>query len=259
MRRVILYPYKMYSDGARNLSGALNTVCVFPNGKYKPRDNHLIVCWGASAYPNWWQKVPQRATVINTPPRISIAINKLRTFEALGAARISVPQWTRDRMKALDWVKEDKVIVCRTSLTSSAGRGIVVADKSVEVPSCHLYTAHVRHKREFRVHVFNHKVIDVAEKRRRDGFSETRGRLEGFIRNLHNGWVFCHENVTCPPIVLEEAKKAVEVLNLDFGAVDIGYREKDGKAYVFEVNTAPGIEGQTIGRYAQAVQEICNG
>jgi glutathione synthase/RimK-type ligase-like ATP-grasp enzyme len=78
------------------------------------------------------------------------------------------------------------------------------------------------------------------------------------IRSWNNGWVFCHENVQAPPKVCEVAIQAVESLGLDFGAVDIGFREKEGKAFVFEVNTAPGIEGTTVRHYVEAVRRACN-
>src|SRR3990167_6843 len=253
----IFYPYKIASNGAHALAEIFDTWCVYSNRKYRPRKNHIIICWGAAALPNWWSRVQaQNLPVINPPHRVSIAINKLRTLEALTQAKVNVPKWTQDRATASDWVSKDSIVVARKSLTSSAGRGIVVVDQSVRLPDCNLYTLHVRHKREFRVHVFNNRIIDIAEKRKRSDFDKEVGELDSLVRNWDNGWVFCHENVQCPEAVQREAMKAVEVLGLDFGAVDVGYREKDDKAYVFEVNTAPGIEGQTVQRYAQAVRQI---
>ena len=52
-----------------------------------------------------------------------------------------------------------------------------------------------------------------------------------------------------------EATKAVAALGLDFGAVDVIYNEKYGRAYVLEVNTAPGLgEGIAI-MYARVFME----
>ena len=48
------------------------------------------------------------------------------------------------------------------------------------------------------------------------------------------------------------AARAVQALGLDFGAVDIGSASK-GKFFVFEVNTAPGIEGGTLVAYANKI------
>jgi len=256
MARPILYPYRIHSQGARALAEALDTIMVYPDGKYVPRNNHVIVCWGAGAFPNWWNRVPRGTPIVNNPREIGTAINKLRSFEKLSGLGVSCPPWTNNRVKALEWQAADKVVVARQNLTSSEGRGIVVADKSVKLPNCHLYTVHVRHRHEYRVHVWKGKVIDIAQKRRRNGADRKKG-LDSLIRNWGNGWIFAHEDVECPAAVTKEALKAVEALSLDFGAVDVGYREKNGKAYVFEVNTAPGIEGQTVGRYAAAIRELC--
>jgi glutathione synthase/RimK-type ligase-like ATP-grasp enzyme len=42
-------------------------------------------------------------------------------------------------------------------------------------------------------------------------------------------------------------------MGLDFGAVDIGHRLIDNQFFVFEVNTAPGLEGTTLDKYAKAI------
>jgi D-alanine-D-alanine ligase-like ATP-grasp enzyme len=43
---------------------------------------------------------------------------------------------------------------------------------------------------------------------------------------------------------------------LDFGAIDIIYNESRDQAYVLEVNTAPGLTGQTIQSYADAFRHL---
>jgi len=48
------------------------------------------------------------------------------------------------------------------------------------------------------------------------------------------------------------ALAAVSALGLDFGAVDIIYNEHENQYYVLEVNTAPGLEGTTVEKYAEA-------
>jgi len=253
----IFYPYRIYSEGASVLAKELDTWLVYPNRNYIPKKRHLVICWGAGTYPNWWKRVPP-TQVLNSPGHILTAINKLRTFEAFKQLGISCPPWTTRRDVAVDWQSQGHIVVCRSSLTSSEGRGIVVADKTVKLPHCYLYTKHIRHKREFRVHVFKGTVIDVTEKRKRDTRPKNISKLDRMIRSWRHGFVFCHEDVDCPKEALNEAIRAVKGLQLDFGAVDIGFREKESKPYVFEVNTAPGIEGRTIQRYADAIRQVCN-
>jgi D-alanine-D-alanine ligase-like ATP-grasp enzyme len=43
---------------------------------------------------------------------------------------------------------------------------------------------------------------------------------------------------------------------LDFGAVDVIYNRAQDKAYVLEVNTAPGLEGSTLDNYVEAIQKV---
>ena len=42
---------------------------------------------------------------------------------------------------------------------------------------------------------------------------------------------------------------------LDFGAVDVLWNERQQKAYVCEVNTAPGLEGITLDNYLKEIKE----
>ena len=43
---------------------------------------------------------------------------------------------------------------------------------------------------------------------------------------------------------------------VDFGAVDVVWNQQNGQAYVLEINTAPGLAGQTITSYANAFRRF---
>jgi hypothetical protein len=45
-------------------------------------------------------------------------------------------------------------------------------------------------------------------------------------------------------------------LHLDFGAVDVGWNEHHGEATIYEVNTAPGLEGTTLEKYYEGMAQI---
>ena len=118
-----------------------------------------------------------------------------------------------------------------------------------QVVQAPLYTKYVKKKSEFRVHVFDNEVIHVQEKRRRAGVED----VDNQIRNHDNGWVFCVQNVEAPADVTDQALRAVRAAGVDFGAVDVIYNQKKNEAYVLEINTAPGLEGTTLEKYADAI------
>jgi glutathione synthase/RimK-type ligase-like ATP-grasp enzyme len=67
--------------------------------------------------------------------------------------------------------------------------------------------------------------------------------------------VFCREDVVIPDSVKAMAAMAVDCLGLEFGAVDMIQKKDTDSFYVLEVNTRPGLEGQTTENYAKAFAE----
>lgn len=101
--------------------------------------------------------------------------------------------------------------------------------------------------REFRVHVAFGKSIKIAEK-------IGNGNRKSFKR----GAEFVYPDFNHKKSLRRYAKQAVASLGLDFGAVDILY--KDDKYYVLEVNTAPSLTSASdvIDRYVKAFKEANN-
>jgi glutathione synthase/RimK-type ligase-like ATP-grasp enzyme len=139
-------------------------------------------------------------------------------------------------------------------LNGHSGRGIVLStsDNGHPLVNAPLYVKYKKKRKEFRVHVFQGAIIDVAEKRRMR--AERRPDIfDGYIRNHANGWVFCRNSVVRPADLEGSALAACAALGLDFGAVDIIWNERENKSYVLEVNTAPGLMGTTLTNYANAI------
>jgi glutathione synthase/RimK-type ligase-like ATP-grasp enzyme len=242
------------SDGAVALSnklrelGAKSTKVSFTSKTISFGKNDLILNWGSSAYPKWLaRKVKAYAGVLNLPEYVGLAINKVSAFDCLKEIGVSIPGYA---IRMSDIPPEWKTVVCRALIKGSRGEGIEVFNNGNIMADYPLYVEYIKKSKEYRVHVFNGAIIDVQEKRKRVGFE---GEFNSKIRNISNGWVFCRENVEPPLKVLEEALAAVEAMSLDFGAVDIIWNKHYDRAYVLEINTAPGIEGATIDAYASAV------
>lgn len=228
--------YKMSSTSGRDVARGLGLLRLrTKNSRFKPRSGDLVLNWGSS-------KVIPYVDYINSPYAVENAINKEYAFELMEACGVSIPDWTTDYHTALGWKEEGSIIVARSTATGTKGRGIsIVYEEDVLPEDCALYVKYIKKNREFRVHVVDGEVIDVVQKKVRSG--STGNNFQ--VRSYANGWIFAREGIQPPDSVLKEAQKAVQALSLDFGAVDVVYNDHQERAYVLEVNTAPGLDGPT--------------
>ena len=214
----------------------------------KPTTLDCVINWGNSnAHPN----IANTALYYNGPTDVGIAINKLAAFRLFQDAGVPIPEFTTDIAVARTWLP-NSMVVCRTLLRASGGRGIVLAKTEDELVQAPLYVKYRRKTNEYRVHVIRGVIQLIHEKRLRN--KENRGdNFNPYICNHDNNWVFCNPKDPVPEVVKQSALDAVSALHLDFGAVDIIYNSKFSKAYVLEVNTAPGManESKTVQAYAQ--------
>ena len=196
-KRIIITPYKMFSNGAKQLQEKLKTLSDRrvlrirkTSTKFKPRQSDVNIFWG-KCDDAWWSN-PEQETAKN------IARNKLKTFKAFKEHGISHPEWTTDWETAFSWWENNELIVGRTILTGHSGEGIILFKLEDEQfddgLSCKLYVKYIKKEHEYRVHVFNGKVIDIQQKKRKVGFENRNNQ----IRNHKNGWVYCRENITKP-------------------------------------------------------------
>lgn len=181
-------------------------------------------------------------------------IDKVQQFAAFTRGNVAAPKHT---LRRGDFGNFDyKRVVARVLTNSSEGRGIRVFEKDdPNPPQAPLYTEYIPKKKEFRVHVWNNKVIDVIEKRKKLGHS---GDRDDFVRNTANGYVFCRTGVVEPNGIRDLGIAAVRALSRNYGAVDIVWNEKMNKCFVLEVNSRPGMEGTTVEKYAQAILQGIN-
>lgn len=239
--RMMLRPYDIRSESAYRIARELNVLRT--TGKLSMRQPTLIINWGSTEPIAESKKV----TVLNKPEAVSLAVNKHKTLTTLTSKGVLTVPFTNQVQTATKWVKDGKIVYARTMLKSSQGDGIVVVDSIDKMIDAPLYTLGITKPVEYRVHVLNGRVVDYTQKKRKSG-----GDANQYIRNFNNGWVFCRENVELPDKVMVESILAIRTLGLDFGAVDVLY--KDGMALILEVNTAPGIEGTTLIKYKE---ELC--
>lgn len=260
-----IYSHNPLSLGAKQLAHALGAKRIKHEGsRFRGRYNKVVVNWGASVVP----EQVGRCTIINHLLAVANAINKKKCFQILDQSGVSVPEWTDSKCTAMEWIEgsEDiETVICRTLLSSTGGNGIVLASTEDEVVDAPLYTLYKKKQHEYRVHVhmingpyyntYEAKVFDIQKKARR--LSVPNESVNWQVRNHANGFVYSRNNINTnnvPDVVVRQAKAAVGFLELHFGAVDVIYNEHDDKAYVLEVNTAPGLEGQTVNSYVEMLR-----
>lgn len=236
-----ILPYKLGSQSAKALAKALGVKRLIPGGGYRPKQFVNILNWGNSG-------AFTHGRMLNNGEAIRNASNKLAAFRLFKDAGLPTPEFTTSKDEATKWQRKGFRVVCRTLLNSHSGRGIVIAQPDEDIPYAPLYTKYTKKDKEFRIHVFKGRVIDVCEKRRKSG---TEG--SSLIRTLNNGWVYCREGVYFSDANKQLAIRAVQTLGLDFGAVDLIM--KDERVFILEVNSAPGLQGTTLNRYVEALRQ----
>jgi carbamoylphosphate synthase large subunit len=242
-----IVPYSRKSGGAKLLAEKLSEITGEKVLAAEPNYDDTCILWGSSKYE---MKTLQPTDAIN------IAKNKLRTFEKLKEANISIPDFTTDKTLAEGWIFSGITVLARTLLNAAEGRGIVVCS-NLPLPPAPLYVKLIKKMKEFRVHVVAGEVIDLQEKRRRNGVRQDDGnRIDGTIRNIGNDWVFCRNNIVEPAGLRQLGVDAVKACGLLFGAVDIIWNRRRNQLYVLEINTSPGLCPSTATSYATAFAKL---
>ena len=192
----------------------------------------------------------------------NLASNKLRTFQAW-AAHANPPRFvpfTSSIQEANKWLADGAAVLARRRLSAHSGIGINIYEPHTTISQATernttLFTKYIKKRAEYRVHVFNNKVIDFQQKKKRSNVAE---EINTRIRSWNNGWVYTRNGVRLPPDVKVQALQAVATLGLEFGAVDVLWNDRAKQAYVLEVNTAPAMEGTTIKSYVNALITTLN-
>ena len=187
----------------------------------------LVVNWGSHGTP-----AGPGLVVLNS----RLIPDKLAELQRLSEGGIRVPRFRTGRPETAGWL-------ARTLHHQEARdllAGLTVGDYWTEyTPTTH----------EFRVHIFDQRVIRVGLKVPRTANPHPR------FRSWNAGWKFsygtdCQALVTNP--IRQLGRDVLRTVGYDFGAVDIGV-DPAGHSLVFEVNSAPGIEGGTVRAYADAI------
>lgn len=245
--RYRVLPYRQGSKGAKALADALGgKVLKLEGSKFKAKVGDVIINWGNTG------STPQSleyGLVHNFPECLKKATNKLNFFNLMQeSASDVIPPFYTDKGSIPD---DAYPIVCRQVLAGHSGDGIVIADTPDDLVDAPLYVKYVKKQDEYRIHVGKkddeYATISTQRKARRKSVPDDEVNWK--VRNLAGGFVFVREGVVAPECIVDAARRALEATGLDFGAVDVIYNKHEDRAYVLEINTAPGLEGQTVDDY----------
>src|SRR3990167_2045805 len=259
--RYRVLPYRQGSRWAKALAEALGgRVLRLEGSTFVPAQDDVVINWGntnsgAVPFGGYYYLNPFVA--------IRNASNKRWFFERMREANLSslIPAfWT----SAGDIPDEAFPVVCRTVLAGHSGAGIIIAPCRNDLVPAPLYTQYVKKTEEYRIHVGlrenqdlgEQEPVIIAEQRKARRHDVPDSQVNWQIRNHHNGFVYVREGFDTPEAVLDAARRALEVTGLDFGAVDIIWNNQKQRPFVLEVNTAPGLEGQTVQDYTNFFRSV---
>jgi hypothetical protein len=258
------------SEGANELEDALNDAGVparrtqgkLIRERYRP-DRDRIICWGA-ALPAGTGGANILNNVAPTP--------KFDEAQRLAAAGVPTVTVSRTRPQVgpatrgsfdlgLNILSEIQVRAMMTRMQAWLDAPLPPAETWLPRRNNHMGGSDLRTPpaapdfwsrrepivEEIRIHSFLGKSIRAGIKVPREGMN-----AHEWIRSFDSGWRIRYDEYKSKKDTRELAAKAVEALGLHFGAVDIG-RRADDTLLVLEVNRAPGVEGGTTARYAEAI------
>jgi glutathione synthase/RimK-type ligase-like ATP-grasp enzyme len=254
-RKNKVLPYKQGSRSAKALAEALGIkVLKLVGSKWKPSSDSVVINWGNTQDVNKLEGF----AVLNRETQS--ATNKLLFFQKLKEFTVS-PE-IEQQIYPFFWTDKNYIptgaypVVCRTILNGHSGAGIVIANGPDGVVGAPLYVQYIKKQKEFRIHVGKKTdgtfvIISEQQKVVKSGTEPSNWQ----IRSHANGFIFQRQGINVPVSVRAAAIRALEASGLDFGAVDC-ILTKGGRAYVLEINTAPGLEGQTVIDYANFFKDF---
>lgn len=249
---LFVLPYKAGSESVKNLKEALKIKSIkLENSKFKGSDKKTVLNWGNSPVNTPLEVLKCR--ILNHPEAVSKAVNKLTTFKLLKDAGVTIPEFSDTKEEASKWLAAGKTVVVREVLNGYGGNGIKLIENPAEIPDAPLYTQYIPKTEEYRVHVFKNEAFFIQRKARKKEIADDK--INWKVRNLAGGFIFANQDVQVAEACQQEAIKAVQALGLDFGAVDIIWNKNRNKYYVLEINTAPGLTGTTLEKYAEKFKE----
>lgn len=249
-----------------------------------------VLCWGAKTSE---AVTLNNKKVLNHPNNIRTNRNKLQALDVMKGKKVAVAEYSTSWH---DLVKKaaDYPIIARTKYhQGGAGMWFCVNEQMVQQAiseGAQYFQKFIHIKDEYRLHVVGDEVIYAVKKKPRtnhkDAFKahwgdhvknfagkkghdldeatlnlvldrlarKMTGTVDMVTRSNTRGWTFSRVN-NPPENLVSEAVKATKALGLDFSAVDCCV-DVDGKAWIIECNSGPGLDGSTLKAWVAALKKL---
>lgn len=249
MKFVILYSNKSSKTG----KDLLRKFATISTKALRKRTNKrfradLVLRWGSTeSFPRLTSTVE-----LNSLESVKNASNKLIMMEKLVEAGISTPLiyfLTNSQYLDLDAFRNEE-----GKFYVRGGNQEIRYDDAIRPGDLYISKAVENKRREYRVHVFNGKVMEIYEKVPNEENESTR------ICKAHNCAFQLRNKENCRLSLADQQAcvDAVNALGLTFGGVDV-LRDKDKNIFISEVNSSPALNSINIERYFEKIMEYYNG
>jgi hypothetical protein len=229
----LLYSNSTSTTGKALIAALKEAGCKIEGGTQGPGKNKVgtLIRWGCS------KLVGKPGKILNKAKAIDLASDKLESLKTLKDNDIRVPE-----VFMPDKVTFESFPLLGRKKHHIAGNDIVFCLQKTDIPEaraagCTYFTKYIPKAREYRVHVFDGQAIKISQKL----LTEPNRNKDPWIWNFDEGYTFHVQKEKLPSMGKMMAMASVEALGLNFGAVDIIIGD-DGKSYILEVNTAPGLQ-----------------
>lgn len=284
--------YIWYS-GATDVTGKkLAEALGIDGGRDKPKGKKVVIGWGAKTKKD--VDLPAGTSVLNHVNNIRRNRNKLTTLKTLKNAKIAVADFVEaDKiMEVLNTANHMQLPVVGRTKYHQGGKGFWLCLTKTHVKNAidegaQYFQGYIDIVDEFRLHIFKGEVLHAQKKVKRNNMEEAyveqhaakikdyaeKGKVkidektlkyalgrvatehksaDMIVRSNRRGWKF--SSVKEPKKVLVDvATKALAAVGLEFGGVDCCL-DSDGKPWIIEINSGPGLEGSTFKAYVKSFE-----
>jgi hypothetical protein len=239
-KTVVLYT-KVGEQSAHILAEALKADCENPYETDK-RDFSNYDCIFKFGFSRPVKAV--KGATINKAIPTQIAIDKLKTFDALIGCDITVA-YTTDKTEAHNWLMDGHILVARRTSSGSNGDGLSYIQSITEFNNSDavFWTKLIDEVQELRVYIWKKEVLSIYVKT----INNNSGVFD--FKLIKKDDSYNH------PQLVDLVNKVYNNIGLDFCGLDI-ITDTSGKLNLLEINSSPILFPYTVKQLVSKIKEI---